>query len=297
MDYSVLSNEELKEKKKKYQLKIIVITLILVAVAFLLADIGFLELVKLKIPLYLYLALACIISSLCATIYLGRKLKPINDELFKRAKAEKNLLKEKTVPKGCKTVVTLIGNNVRIADFYGLRELKNNRSYYMWQADNSLCFFPETLKNNTEGSLKCIPLEDIMCFEEIGEHYHETKITGGGPSLSGAIVGNAIGGTAGAVLLGSRGAPVQSKDVVHDDRAVRLRFSNQLYLNFKFDDLITFKMVIPNKEASKIMQSLDNSSNPVYDPTEEIRKYKKLLDDGIINQADFDLKKSQLMNL
>lgn len=36
---------------------------------------------------------------------------------------------------------------------------------------------------------------------------------------------------------------------------------------------------------------------PASDPTEEIRKYKKLLDDGIITQEEFDQKKRQLLGL
>lgn len=34
-----------------------------------------------------------------------------------------------------------------------------------------------------------------------------------------------------------------------------------------------------------------------YDPAEEIRKYKRLLDDGIISQEEFDLKKKQILGL
>lgn len=36
---------------------------------------------------------------------------------------------------------------------------------------------------------------------------------------------------------------------------------------------------------------------PTADPTAELRKYKSLLDDGIISQADFDAKKKQLLGL
>ena len=39
------------------------------------------------------------------------------------------------------------------------------------------------------------------------------------------------------------------------------------------------------------------SPTPTPDPTEELRKYKKLLDDGIITQEDFEKKKNQLLGL
>ena len=35
----------------------------------------------------------------------------------------------------------------------------------------------------------------------------------------------------------------------------------------------------------------------VNDPIEEIRKYKSLLDDGIITQEEFDAKKKQLLGI
>ena len=44
-------------------------------------------------------------------------------------------------------------------------------------------------------------------------------------------------------------------------------------------------------------QTLDHESMPVKDETEEIRKYKQLLDDGIITTEEFEVKKKQILNL
>jgi hypothetical protein len=39
------------------------------------------------------------------------------------------------------------------------------------------------------------------------------------------------------------------------------------------------------------------SASPTNDPTVELKKYKELLDTGVITQEDFDAKKKQLLNL
>ena len=45
---------------------------------------------------------------------------------------------------------------------------------------------------------------------------------------------------------------------------------------------------------SKFGKSKEESKK---DPIEEIKKYKELLDSGIINQEEFDKKKKELLNL
>ena len=51
---------------------------------------------------------------------------------------------------------------------------------------------------------------------------------------------------------------------------------------------------IKNKDSEQKNQSKPETSTSA-DPAEELRKYKKLLDDGIITQVDFDQKKKMLL--
>ena len=53
---------------------------------------------------------------------------------------------------------------------------------------------------------------------------------------------------------------------------------------------------IKNKDSEPKNQSKPETSTST-DPAEELRKYKKLLDDGIITQEDFDQKKRMLLGL
>ena len=232
------------------------------------------------------------------------------------------------VPESCKTQVTYIGANNSNVHCYGLRK---NTTYYIWKDNGKLNFYPANLSNKDTGyELKTISLNEILFYESTGERYHETKITGGGGhkvSVAGAVVGNALGGTAGAVLLGSKGAnPVKSKDVVHDNRSVGIRLTNQQVLYFVFSDLSVFKLVIPDKDAStltlnkvdsgrvnsdttpivegKVVQTslstntqhekIVGSTNPL-SVADEIMKFKKLCDDGIITLEEFEKKKKQLL--
>ena len=53
---------------------------------------------------------------------------------------------------------------------------------------------------------------------------------------------------------------------------------------------------IKNKDDKSVEQATSEIPAAT-DPTEELRKYKKLLDDGIITQEDFDQKKKVLLGL
>lgn len=59
---------------------------------------------------------------------------------------------------------------------------------------------------------------------------------------------------------------------------------------------LTIMEAIKNKDDKSVEQATSEIPAAT-DPTEELRKYKKLLDDGIITQEDFDQKKKVLLGL
>lgn len=78
-------------------------------------------------------------------------------------------------------------------------------TYQTYLSNNKLCFY-ETDSNSVNASYFDIDVEDIQCFEQTGEVYKETKISGGGgggSSLAGAVIGGTVAGPIGAVI-GSR---------------------------------------------------------------------------------------------
>ena len=149
-----------------------------------------------------------------------------------------------------------------------------------------------------------IPLSDIESFSLQGEIYRENKITGGGSSLSGAIIGGVIAGDTGAVI-GSR-EKVESKLITHDERRVDLNYfenGNRKTLIFDLDALQVFEDLIPEKNAT-IVSALKTEtvlqtelqktiSNSV---TEQIRKLAELKDEGILTEEEFSEKKKELLS-
>lgn len=77
------------------------------------------------------------------------------------------------------------------------------------------------------------------------------------------------------------------------------------YYKFKVDYKNGSSEIITEKEGSahcntlmRLVNKNTNSNNEQRnEPTEELRKYKKLLDDGIISQEEFEQKKKQILGL
>lgn len=120
-----------------------------------------------------------------------------------------------------------------------------------------------------------------------------------------AIVGGVLAGPVGAVV----GAGTGGKEL---DTIKRLGFilhlTNNRSQNFmlvisesKTDSFLTKSaMEDYNNIAAKLDQIIASSNHPTTaskNEVDEIRKYKELLDDGIITQEEFDAKKKELLGL
>jgi hypothetical protein len=160
----------------------------------------------------------------------------------------------------------------------------------------------ETVKFD-ELKLTKIPVDCVSYYCKEGDRQYTTSIQGGGgggTSITGAIIGGLIAGEAGAII-GSRkqAAPITSTVQVHDSRKTYLAY-------FHEEKLITIEIAghdaynyllknVPHKDI-KVVQ-LRSVSSKENSPADEIRKYKKLLDEDIITQEEFDAKKRQLLGL
>ena len=130
--------------------------------------------------------------------------------------------------------------------------------------------------------------------------------------LGRAAVGGALLGSTGAVVGAVTGASKsQSKAIVNKICVVvRLKESSQERLRIVVSvaplQRGTSRYDIFSGTASEILdafnemiasQTAESPAASTADPTAEIRKFKALLDDGIITQDEFDLKKKQLLGL
>lgn len=153
-----------------------------------------------------------------------------------------------------------------------------------------------------------IPVDDIVFYYIDGDIRYQSIVSGGEiisekSSIKGAIIGGLIGGDAGAII-GSRPSVsttgVTTKVVKKDDRTLVIRThegEHKTSLLSLYDYLLK---LIPEKDAKYIsihQSSGVNESDSKLDGPTEIRKYKELLDDGIITEEEFTAKKKQLLGI
>ena len=137
--------------------------------------------------------------------------------------------------------------------------------HYLWIADDVLNLFPAEsyLKNHVSGAsrpdLKLfqkvqISVDNILYFEELGELRKYAKVTGGGSSLKGAMLGYALAGNVGAVI-GSRES-IKTELISEDERRVELIYRNQNgeieNLEFTHDSYGVLKELLSHKELRRI---------------------------------------------
>jgi len=122
-----------------------------------------------------------------------------------------------------------VPNNAKIISVYGLEQ------HYAYIHNLAFNIFPllkkyPPLKFPQSQELielyKCtsIPLSSIDYFTVSGEIYRENKISGGGSNIGDALIGEALGGTAGAIAGSRLGTEINSYTITHDSRMMVLYY-------------------------------------------------------------------------
>ena len=178
-------------------------------------------------------------------------------------------------------------------------------------------FVPQMLKMDDKDmfAVTIIPMEDIVSFQLVGNIDRVTTTSGGGggggqPNLGGALLGGLLFGTAGAIIGAQTGIyidPIKSSTTEYDTRKTLLNIKNAQgvaetkELPFYYAEVFT--KVIPEKEFSFI-QAEKSSDKAIKEEKaqdtnsiEALKKFKELLDMGVITQEEFDAKKKQLLDL
>ena len=165
-----------------------------------------------------------------------------------------------------------------------------------------------------------ISLDNIIYFSKDGTLEHISVVSGGGGSgggvnLGGAITGGLLFGGVGA-LIGSQVDteikidPIKTEIKTEDTRRAFLLYKddsgNLIQQSFSHEYYNFFMKHFPHKEFSKV-QSKDMQTSKLTAEVsktiseasniEDIKKYKELLDMGIITQEEFNSKKKQLLGL
>ncbi|PWU66542.1 SHOCT domain-containing protein [Gracilibacillus dipsosauri] len=147
---------------------------------------------------------------------------------------------------------------------------------------------------------KVYDFDDILKFELLEDG--ETVTKGG---LGMALVGGALFGGTGAIVGGVT-SKKSNKGICTN---LRLKITTKninkpvVYIDFiksktKKKSLIYKSVYNAAQECLSVLQVIcDRNKEDARDDTSEILKYKKLLDEGILTQEEFDKKKKELLNL
>lgn len=139
-------------------------------------------------------------------------------------------------------------------------------------------------------------LADVLEFEYVENG--TSKVSGG---LGRALVGGALFGGVGAIVGGVTGTKEKVQNI--EEMKIKLVINRDipkidyLVLNFfkvksnssKYQELL--------KQAHEIVSLLQYKKPKEIDSVEELKKFKNLLEEGLITQEDFDKKKNEILGL
>ncbi len=188
----------------------------------------------------------------------------------------------------------------------------NARNLSIFHVTNKHEKFIELDENNRLWKVPCFAPNLVFSYDEIIDYellQDGEAITKGG--LGSAVVGGALFGGVGA-LVGSNVGAKKTKQKINEYR-IKVTTKNmcypEIYINFLTAGPIKSNSILykaSSANAQRILsllaiitssQGTSTASPATSNAADEIRNYKKLLDEGIITQEEFDLKKSQLLNL
>lgn len=190
--------------------------------------------------------------------------------------------------------------DIKMGDYDCLRIDTTNRRWYY-----NLGLFRDGTDERDQETWDVYSLDDVRVtwIERYVVEDVNTKTTSDG--MSKAIVGGLLAGTTGAVI-GAAGAnqTVTGTTVSHTHFRVHLRFlrpaelaGKEYWLHLGSERELQQFLRWFKQEGEEEAAAPQETDTATPDPASELRKYKALLEEGLITQQDFDTKKKQLLGL
>ena len=142
-----------------------------------------------------------------------------------------------------------------------------------------------------------IKFDEIKYYKLKGKIETKQKVigTGGGSSLSGAILGSAIAGSTGAIIGSRKNIEIKTTENTTDTRSLIVKTTNNKEYQFFCYQLydVLFDL-IPKKDYDVYKKSLNQ--NEENDNIEQLEKLAELKDKGIITEAEFEESKKKILS-
>lgn len=219
--------------------------------------------------------------------------------------------------------ITNWAGNLIISEVISAGSLRKPYENLVSLAQNRICTFPQerrSLKNHIEDTLffysqlnkegctieaEKIAMDDIVVFRVEGQRHISTNISDAGPNLGNAVAGALIAGDAGAIIGSRVGVQQVTTTTTVDDRKILLIYNTngtvvtrEIRSNDKERTIEALRKLIPQKEESIAkLHAQEKEPNIQNSLTDELKRFKELLDSGVITQEEFDAKKKQLLGL
>ena len=261
-----------------------------------------------------------------SNISRGKKLEEMRVALEKlRSKAEKKYIASHAITKTLNTASNLSRCGVSNTHFYtnlsveldviyvGIERQYEElvacaKKHNYKQIKKAVDTFKKAKTSGVQAIAHEIALADLLYFKVEGSVSHLSNVQGGGVNMQGAVAGAIIGGGAAAIIGSQLGTETKTEIVTKDDRKVTLyikekgNVQTKVIISKYIDTTIAaLRELIPNKEESVVQIEARSNTMPVtataISSADELKKYKELLDSGVISQEEFDAKKKQLLGL
>lgn len=217
-----------------------------------------------------------------------------------------NDLKNACVQKGLTIPAKSILNKSEIRVAYN--GSKNYAPGYQWDDGKNIVFCNDSLNQygrSFSENMLIIPFEDIVFYTKDGNISYTNEIVNSGKniSLSGAIIGGLIAGDAGAIIGANKDAnKIENITVEHDDVHTfvyyKVENENVKLADFKGKDFYSYILhLLPQKEYNYVNNHLSkhNESEQV-SVKDALKKLKDLYENDLIDEAEYKIKKEQLLN-
>ena len=226
-----------------------------------------------------------------------------------------------SIPADCCRIgveTTVFGLSYQAVAPAGSRSLLQ-RDFYFWNKDGTIIIFPtedhlkaehidykthpediETLIDQNDIPVFIIPLSAIKYYNMVGTEKSETNIqtANTGVNVKGAIIGGLIAGDAGAIIGSQHNTHNVYSTTRHiDERCIELYYTEDgatRIIKLSTDALSSLEKWCPEKAYGFVISQPEAAKTSAVD---EIKRYKELLDAGIITPDEFDVKKKQLLNV